>query len=97
MRRLPVYLVLDVSGSMHGEPIEAVRNGVQLLVSNLRSDPYALETAFLSIITFGADAQQVVPLTELVAFQVPDIEANGQTAFGDALRCVKSCMRFMSA
>ena len=92
MRRLPVYLVLDVSGSMHGEPIEAVRNGVQLLVSSLRSDPYALETAYLSIITFGADAQQVVPLTELVAFQVPDIEANGQTAFGDALRCVRQCI-----
>ncbi|HBQ9187835.1 TPA: tellurium resistance protein TerY, partial [Klebsiella pneumoniae] len=24
MRRLPVYLLLDTSGSMHGEPIEAV-------------------------------------------------------------------------
>ncbi|MCD5612040.1 tellurium resistance protein TerY, partial [Klebsiella pneumoniae] len=23
MRRLPVYLLLDTSGSMHGEPIEA--------------------------------------------------------------------------
>ncbi|MCM5915350.1 tellurium resistance protein TerY, partial [Klebsiella pneumoniae] len=25
MRRLPVYLLLDTSGSMHGEPIEAVK------------------------------------------------------------------------
>lgn len=45
MRRLPVYLLLDTSGSMYGEPIEAVKNGVQVLVSTLRQDPYALETA----------------------------------------------------
>ena len=25
LRRLPVYLLLDTSGSMHGEPIEAVK------------------------------------------------------------------------
>lgn len=35
MRRLPVYLLLDTSGSMSGEPIEAVKNGVQILVSTL--------------------------------------------------------------
>ena len=44
-RRLPVYLLLDTSGSMMGEPIAAVETGVQTLVSALRQDPYALETA----------------------------------------------------
>ena len=48
MRKLPVYLLLDTSGSMYGEPIEAVKNGVQVLVSTLRQDPYALETAWPS-------------------------------------------------
>lgn len=85
MRRLPVYLLLDTSGSMYGEPIEAVRNGVQVLVSTLRQDPYALETAYLSIITFDSSAKQVTPLTELSAFQQPNIEANGCTALGEAL------------
>ncbi len=85
MRRLPVYLVLDISGSMTGEPIEAVKNGVQVLVSTLRQDPYALETAFLSVITFDSSARQVVPLTELSMFQMPDIQATGTTALGDAL------------
>ena len=42
MRRLPVYLVLDTSGSMYGEPIEAVNNGLHTLISTLSSDPYAL-------------------------------------------------------
>ena len=85
MRRLPVYLLLDCSGSMYGEPIEAVKNGVQVLVSTLRQDPYALETAYLSIITFDTTAQQVAPLTELAAFQQPNIQASGCTALGEAL------------
>lgn len=85
MRRLPVYLLLDTSGSMSGEPIEAVKNGLQVLVSTLRQEPYALETAYLSIITFDSSAQQVIPLTELSAFQQPNLEANGCTALGEAL------------
>jgi uncharacterized protein YegL len=85
MRKLPVYLVLDTSGSMSGEPIEAVKNGVQLLVSTLRQDPYALETAFLSVITFDSTARQVIPLSELASFQTPNLVATGVTAFGAAL------------
>lgn len=85
MRKLPVYLLLDTSGSMFGEPIEAVTNGVQVLVSTLRSDPYALETAWLSVITFDSTAQQVVPLTELSQFQQPILKASGCTAMGEAL------------
>ncbi|MFA5431848.1 MAG: VWA domain-containing protein [Candidatus Paceibacterota bacterium] len=85
MRRLPVYLVLDISGSMSGEPIEAVKNGVQVFVSTLRQDPYALETAYLSVITFDSSARQIVPLTELTMFQMPDIQATGTTSLGEAL------------
>jgi len=70
---------------MTGEPIEAVKNGVQVLVSTLRQDPYALETAYLSIITFDTSAKQIVPLTELSMFQMPNIQASGTTALGDAL------------
>lgn len=83
MRRLPVYILLDTSGSMYGEPIEAVKNGVQVLVSTLRSDPYALETAYLSVITFNSTAQQDVPLTELASFQQPTLTASGCTALGE--------------
>lgn len=85
MRRLPVYLLIDTSGSMFGEPIEAVKNGVQTLVSTLRSDPYALETAYISIITFNSSAQQIAPLIELASFQPPTIDASGCTALGEAL------------
>ena len=90
MRRLPVYLLLDTSGSMYGEPIAAVKNGVEMLLSTLRQDPYALETAYISIITFDSTAQQIVPLTDLINFKVPDLVASGTTALGSALTLVSS-------
>lgn len=92
MRRLPVYLLLDTSGSMMGEPIEAVKNGVQIMISSLRQNPQAIETAYLSIITFNTNAQQVVPLTDLSTFQSPDITASGTTSLGQALELVSTCI-----
>jgi len=91
-RRLPVYLLLDCSASMSGEPIEALRMGVKALIADLRTDPQALETAYLSVITFSSSAQQVNPLTELISFQEPTLEARGATALGDALKVLSQCM-----
>lgn len=85
MRRLPVYLLLDTSGSMYGEPIESVKNGLETLLSSLRQDPYALETAFLSIIEFNTKPTQSVPLTDLMSFQSPDLTPSGTTSLGSAL------------
>jgi uncharacterized protein YegL len=86
MRKLPIYLLLDVSSSMHGEPIEAVRNGLQVMISSLRQNPQAMDTAYLSVITFGSTANQIIPLTELEAFQIPSIKASGSTEMGAALK-----------
>jgi uncharacterized protein YegL len=91
-RKLPVYLVLDTSGSMTGEPIEAVKNGLYTLLNALRSDPHALETAYLSVITFDSDARQVVPLTDLASFQEPVLTAQGTTSLGEALTLLSDCI-----
>lgn len=85
MRRLPVYLLLDTSGSMTGEPIEAVKNGVQMMLHSLRQNPQAIETAYVSIITFDNEAKQIVPLTDLASFQMVDIKAQSTTSLGAAL------------
>jgi uncharacterized protein YegL len=91
-RRLPVYLVIDTSGSMTGEPIEAVKNGLSTLLTALRSDPHALETAYLSVVTFDTDARQVVPLTDLASFQEPQLKAQGTTSLGEALTLLSNCI-----
>jgi uncharacterized protein YegL len=92
MRKLPVYLLLDTSGSMSGEPIEALKNGVQIMISSLRQNPQAIETAYISIITFNSKAQQQVPLTDLASFQMVDISASGTTSLGEALTLVSTCI-----
>lgn len=90
-RRLPVYLVLDCSGSMAGDPIQAVDQGVKALIAELQSEPYAIETAYLSVITFESTAQQLVPLTELLAFQAPNLSVGGGTSLGEALKLLSQC------
>ena len=64
-RRLPVYLLIDTSGSMKGEPIESVKVGIETMLSTLRNDPYALETVNISIITYDKDVKQILPLTPI--------------------------------
>lgn len=87
MRRLPVYLLLDTSGSMRGEPIESVKVGLESMVSSLRQDPFALESVYISIITFDRGVKQILPLTELEALQIPEIVTpeSGPTHLGEAL------------
>ena len=93
MRRLPIYLLLDTSLSMEGAPIDSVKSGVQTLVSALLRDPYALETAYISIITFNTNAEQLTPLQELSAFHMPSIEATGATCLGNGLSMVSQCIK----
>lgn len=93
IRRLPVYLLLDCSGSMSGEPIEAVRQGIKALLTELKGDPQALETACLSVITFNSTARQISPLTELMLFKEPELTAGGATALGGALCVLADCIK----
>jgi uncharacterized protein YegL len=91
LRRLPVYILADVSGSMRGTPVESVKAGIRQLHRDLLTDPQAVESAYLSVITFADVAIQVVPLTEVSGFIPPEMDANGQTNYGDALRVLLEC------
>jgi uncharacterized protein YegL len=100
VRRLPVYLLLDTSGSMKGEPIESVKVGIEAMVSSLRKDPFALESVHLSIITFDKDVKEILPLTELENMILPEINTpeSGPTHLGMALellyeKCNKDLIR----
>lgn len=86
-RRLPVYLLIDTSGSMKGEPIESVNIGLESMLTYLRQDPFALESVHLSIITFDREVKQILPLTELDKVQLPKITTpdSGPTHLGEAL------------
>jgi uncharacterized protein YegL len=87
MRRLPVYLVVDTSGSMRGESIESVNVGLRSMLNALRQDPYALESVHLGLITFDNEARELFPLTALDQVQLPEIQVpqSGATFLGAAL------------
>jgi uncharacterized protein YegL len=87
MRRLPVYFLLDTSGSMYGEPIQALNNALTGMINALRTDAQALDSLWLSIITFDREIKEICPLTELVMFQLPEITCpqSGPTHTGKAL------------
>lgn len=85
MRRLPIFFVIDVSESMVGEPIGSVGAGIKTMIQSLRQDPYALETAYISVIVFAGKAKTLVPLTDVISFYPPQMPIGGGTSLGAAL------------
>ena len=92
-RRLPIYLLIDCSESMVGDPIAAIEEGLHTFLNDLQKDPIAVETVWLSVITFGTVARLIMPLTELKDFELPHLEAGGATYLGEAIRMVNSRIR----
>lgn len=73
---------------MRGEPIESVKVGLEAMLTNLRTRPNTLESAWLSIITFDKEVRQILPLTSLDELQLPELVApeSGPTLTGEALK-----------
>lgn len=86
-RRLLTYICIDTSGSMRGEPIEAVNTGLHALMASLRQNPYALESVYLNITTFDSHIKTVLPLTPLEQVVLPEIVCpeSGATFLGGVL------------
>ena len=90
MRRLPIYLLLDTSGSMAGAPIQALRLGVEQFKKEIEGDPFAKESVYMGIITFGGEAgfvtKGLISFEEFYSEFRPDsLSADGQTPLGQAL------------
>ncbi|MDA3878506.1 MAG: VWA domain-containing protein [Halothiobacillus sp.] len=85
MRRLPIFLVLDISESMAGDNIRMLNKGLDALLRSLRRDPHALETVYLSVIVFAGKARTLTPLVELASFYTPRLPVGSGTSLGAAL------------
>lgn len=85
-RRYPVYLILDCSKSMAGEPIDAVRWGLETFQSQIVGDPEASSRVHVGIIQMSSKAHYLNQGLEPIRnFHPPPLEARGKTAYGLAL------------
>lgn len=85
MRRLPIFFVLDVSESMVGENLYRLDEGIQRVYAELRTDPHALDTVWISVICFAGKVRKLSDLTELPVAIPPRLPVGGGTSLGRAL------------
>ncbi|EFH0874600.1 VWA domain-containing protein [Escherichia coli] len=82
--RCPCILLLDVSGSMNGRPINELNAGLVTFRDELLADPLALKRVELGIVTFGpVHVEQ--PFTSAANFFPPIRFAQGDTPMGAAI------------
>lgn len=84
--RVPICLVLDVSGSMGGSPIQELNEGVQLFFEAIRSDDVAQYAAEICVVTFGESVTKVVDFMSIERQSVPVLSASGATPMGEGVR-----------
>ena len=88
MYKLPIFLLIDTSGSMQGSSIFAQSNSIDVLVEDLSAE-YDLEP-WVSVLTYNTYSkvhQKLLPLDELTL--PPVVAGQGSSDLGHALCVVK--------
>ena len=87
-QRLPLVLLLDVSGSMSGEPISELNESLKILENELKKDPIASQRVQILLIEFGGikDVDIVTEWVDAMDFEAPILQASGLTPMGAAVR-----------
>ena len=82
--RCPVILLLDTSGSMIGEAMTALNQGVNLFKENIQADTKASLSVEVALITFGP-VKLVQDFVTIDQFNPPPLVADGVTPMGEAI------------
>jgi len=83
--RCPCLLLLDVSGSMQGQPIAELNAGLTTFKDELAADALAMQRVEIGIVTFGP-VQIALPFQGTAAFYPPALTAQGDTPMGAAIK-----------
>ena len=79
-------LVLDVSGSMWGDPLKELNAGLQDFHKDIQEDSTTSSRLEVSVITFGSDVKTLVEPSLVENFTMPNLETRGGTKLVDGVR-----------
>lgn len=94
--RCPCVLLLDVSGSMGGAPIDELNRGLQSFRDELTADALAMKRVEVAIVTFGPTRVET-PFTGAGSFEPPTLAAQGDTPMGAAIAQALDLVRVRKA
>lgn len=83
-RKLPCVLLVPTSGDMRYYE-DDLREGIERLVSKLRSDPATADLVELMLILFDDEARIAQPFTGIRSFEVPEFSSGGMSRMFTAL------------
>jgi uncharacterized protein YegL len=81
----PVVICADTSGSMMGEPIEALNRGLAAFREVFEKDPLAASRVEARLVTFGSSVDAEGDWSEADEFNPAPLRAGGMTALGAGL------------
>lgn len=88
-RALPVFILLDVSGSMHGEKIETVNVALKEMINSFKKIENPKGVIELCLITFGGNSVNIIkPLSKIDDSDAYTLSASGNTPMGMAFKRV---------
>ena len=84
-----MFLLIDISYSMDGEPIDAVNAALPGIKQEMIENPMVGQIARVSVITFAETARAILPLCDLACADMPHVSIQGGTNFAAAFRTAR--------
>lgn len=83
--RVPCVLLLDTSGSMTGEPVESLMQGLNTFKEEIKEDKLASRRAEVAVVTFDSQVSVEQDFITARDFEPPELRVNGKTRMGGGI------------